>query len=104
MLAVIPEWGPIWKISFDLRITSFANAGEEFGNVFRFTTTDHDCCGVGDRILALFTANDSRLSYSSNIDDSGNYSQYSPIDAIQTNSWYSFEIEQNLESHQVTST
>lgn len=69
LLAVIPEWGPNWKISFDLFIHSFDNGDKEYGSILRFTDKDKDedtsstdpfdngNLGVGRRIPALFTRN-----------------------------------------------
>jgi len=99
---VIREWGPAWKISFELNIASFFNDGEEWGNVFHFTT-GNDCCDIGDRIPALFTRYDDRLLYSTNIDEIGNKYTYSNGD-INTNTWYSFDIEQYFVSNQLINT
>merc|ERR1712098_351953 len=98
LIAEIPKWGPAWKISFELNIASFSNYGEEWGNVFQFTT-GNECCDIGDRIPALFTRNNNSLYYTTNIDDNGDYYTYSNGD-INTNTWYSFEIEQNFVSDQ----
>ena len=71
LLAVIPEWGPNYKITFELNVESFANGGNLWGNIFRFTATDVDCCNVGDRIPALFTNSGDFLYLCTNIDDNG---------------------------------
>jgi len=65
LLAVIPEWGPNWKISFDLKIKSFNNGGSPYGSILRFTNQDlsedtagfNGDVGVGRRTPALFTGN-----------------------------------------------
>merc|ERR1712243_277331 len=85
LLAVIPEWGPNWKISFDLFINSFEiinwnGKPKEFASILRFTdqelseelTTppstststftspnplENGDLGVGKRIPALFARN-----------------------------------------------
>jgi len=83
LLGVIPEWGPTWKISFDINVQSFDNDGADYGNIFRFTSTDNDCCNIGDRIPALFTRNENVVSPS-----------------IETGKWYSFEIKQHFSDDQ----
>jgi len=93
-LGVIPKWGPAWKISFGLKILSFNNGDGYFGNIFRFTSTKNDCCNIGDRIPALFTTNDNRLHYVTNIDGNGNEHIFSPN--IETGKRYSFEIKQHF--------
>ena len=99
LLGVLPEWGPAWKISFDLNILSFDNGDGYFGNIFRFTSTTNDCCNIGDRIPALFTTNDNRLHYVTNIDGNGNEYIFSPN--IETGKRYSFEIKQHFTDDQV---
>ena len=99
LLGVIPEWGPAWKISFELNVQSFPSGGDLWGSIFRFTSTTNDCCNIGDRIPALFTTSDGRILYATNIDDNGNEYEYSP--SIQTGKWYSFEIEQQFSDNQV---
>jgi len=102
LIAKIPEWGPAWKISFELNIASFFNNGDEWGNVFHFTSTGNDCCEIGARIPALFTRYNNSLYYTKNIDANGNDYTYSNF--INTNTWYSFEIKQNFVSNQLINT
>merc|ERR1712243_289134 len=87
LLAVIPEWGPNWKISFDLFINSFDNFDwyngklYEYASILRFTdqelnyttptttsTTaspyENGNLGVGKKIPALFTRNGTNGGYS----------------------------------------
>jgi len=103
-ISEIPEWGPAWRISFELNIASYFNDGQLFGNVFHFTSTGNDCCDIGDRIPALFTGKDERLYYMTNIGDNGNYVTYSNTNAIKTNTWYSYDIEQYFVSNQLINT
>ena len=93
LLGVIPEWGPAWKISFELNILSFNNGGAEWGTLLRFTTTTNNCCSsVGDRIPGLFTRDNNRLQYATNINND-NTNLYSP-DMLTGK--YSLEIEQKF--------
>ena len=103
LLDVIPEWGPAWKISFQLYILSFPtvsnNDFDNFENFLRFTSTTNDCCSIGDRIPALYTHSNNSIYYATNIDGVGNKVAFSPY--IQTGKWYSFEIEQQFSDNQV---
>jgi len=93
LLGVIPEWGPAWKISFELNILSFNNGGAEWGTLLRFTTTTNNCCSsVGDRIPALLTKDNNRLQYATSTDND-NTNLYSP-DMLTGK--YSLEIEQKF--------
>jgi len=98
----IPEWGPAWKISFDLYVLSFPTPSDKwadnFENILRFTSTTNDCCSIGDRIPALFTYSNNSIYYTTNIDDDGDKATFSPY--IQTGKWYSFEIEQKSNEDQ----
>ena len=56
--ATLPDWGPTFQVSFDLHINSYSGLDLRFGSwaeMLRFTTTETDCCNVGDRIPAIFT-------------------------------------------------
>ena len=101
LLAVIPEWGPNYKITFELNVESFANDGNLWGNIFRFTATDVDCCNVGDRIPALFTNSGDFLYLCTNIDDNGDKCVLSPVGVVETNTWYFIEYEQKFVEYQV---
>ena len=101
LLAVIPEWGPNYKITFDLLIESFANGGNFWGNVFHFTATGDNCCEMGDRVPALWTNEGKFLYLCFNKGDDGNFCQQSP--EIETNKWFSLEYEQKFEAYQVKS-
>jgi len=66
LLAVIPEWGPNWKISFDLKINSFDNDGGEYSSILLFTNqsrSENDTNSlsfdavVGCRIPGLYARN-----------------------------------------------
>ena len=99
LLGVLPEWGPTWKISFELNIQSFPTFSDVWGNIIRFTSTTNNFPNIGDRIPALFTNWNNQVHYSTNIDDNGNENAFSS--KIQTGKWYSFEIEQQFSDNQV---
>ena len=56
LLAVIPEWGPNFRITFDLNIHSlYSSRSDGWANVLHFTSSGKDCCSIGDRIPGLWT-------------------------------------------------
>ena len=63
-----PKWGPEFKIEIDLKLNP-TSAGGIF-NIFRFTNTENDIDGKGDRIPALFYDDDNEiLSFFTQIND-----------------------------------
>jgi len=101
LLAVIPEWGPNFRITFDLKVTSFSHTGEgEWANVFHFTATGDDCCSPGDRVPGLWTNNRNYLHFSNRVGDNGNYNQNTPTGDFPTNIWRRVEIEQKFVAYQ----
>ena len=53
-------------VSLELKINSYTvpNLAEGiWAEVLRFTTTNNNCCNVGDRILAIFTNNNDKKVY-----------------------------------------
>ena len=101
MILKIPEWGPNYKIKFELNIESFANGGNMWGNVFHFTATGKGCCDIGDRVPALYTNSANFLYLCSNIGDNGDFCTQSPPNVVETNKWYTIEYEQKFEAYQV---
>merc|ERR1712243_361784 len=56
LLAVIPEWGPNFRITFDLNVHSMTSTRSDgWANIFYFTATGKDCCSIGDRVPGLWT-------------------------------------------------
>jgi len=101
LLAVIPEWGPNFRITFDLKVTSFSHTGEgEWANVFHFTATGDDCCSPGDRVPGLWTNKRNHLHFSNRVGDNGNYNQNTPTGDFPTNIWRRVEIEQKFVAYQ----
>jgi len=98
LLAVIPEWGPNFRVSFDLKIHSM---GDAWANVFHFTATGKDCCAVGDRTPALWTSGAGNyLYFCSNVVDNGDYCKTTAAGAFLLDTWYKIEIEQKFEAYQ----
>ena len=56
LIAVIPEWGPNFRITFDLNVHSmYSSHSNGWANVLHFTASGKDCCSIGDRVPALWT-------------------------------------------------
>ena len=92
-LATVPFWGPTWKISFDLYITSFPSLSDWAG-ILHFTTGEN-CCNVGDRIPFIKLFKDNQLVILNAVNDQGNHqSRYN----LDVDKWYNIEISQIKES------
>ena len=58
LVTTLPTWGPSYRITFELYINSFDGANlknRRLAELLRLTTTDGNCCRIGDRIPAIFT-------------------------------------------------
>ena len=51
LLAELPEWGPTYQVSFEMKIKSFPSG---WGEVLRVTSTDNNSGRIGDRFPAFF--------------------------------------------------
>ena len=94
LLTTIPNWGPTWKITFELLIKSFPTTTE--ASILHFTTGNR-CCDVGDRIPFLQIYNKDVLVVNA-VNGNGNYYINS---YCQPNEKCSFIISQSIEDDQV---
>ena len=62
-----------------------------WAELLRLTTTDNDCCRIGDRAPAIFTNKDGYLHIATQI---GKYGNRVRDITIQKNRWYSLELSQ----------
>ena len=100
LIGSIPSWGPIFKISFDLKVLSFVTCSPDgVANYLTFTATDNDCCKIGGRIPAFFTNSGGFLQLATQINENGNLVKSSP--QLEENIWYKVEVEQFKEDKQV---
>jgi len=65
------DWGKEFEIEFDIVVNKLPNG--EWLNVFHFTGTKEGCCGLGDRIPALFINKGGYFHFTTALDDDGNY-------------------------------
>ena len=100
LLITIPAFGPLFRISFEVKVLSFVNP-YPFGvaNYLTFTATGNDCCDIGDRIPAFFTNIGGFFQLATQINVNGNFTKMSP--QLDENVWYNLEVEQLIENHQV---
>jgi len=101
LIGIIPSWGPSFKISFELKVLSFASCrarGDGVSNYLTFTATDKECCDIGDRVPAFFTNSGGFLQLATQINDNGNVIKSSP--QLEENVWYKLEVEQVFHNHQ----
>jgi len=64
------NWGKAFLIEFDIVVNKLPNG--EWMNVFHFTGNKKDCCGLGDRIPALFINKGGYFHFTTALDDDGN--------------------------------
>ena len=100
LIGIIPSWGPTFKINFELMILSFANCNpDKMANYLTFTSSDNDCCDIGDRIPAFFTNSGGFLQLAMQIGQNGNHVAKSPN--LEENVWYEVEVEQFFQDQEV---
>ena len=74
------------------------SAGSGWSSILRFTSTNNNCCNIGDRIPAIFYNSEGFLSISSAVNEDGDY--YLRYD-IDLEKWYHIEIVQKTENGKV---
>ena len=98
LLATLPTWGPTYKVSFDCFINSYKeeNPKGSWAEILRFTSTTNDCCGIGDRLPAIFSEkNQSVIQIGTQIGDNG---LYTTKVELQEKIWYQIEVVQYPQS------
>ena len=101
LLATLPNWGPLFRVSLSLYINSFDGdnlARGQFAEVLRVTSSDNNCCRVGDRIPAVFTHKNGFIQVVTQIDRNGN-----KVKNVNLNekTWYDLELVQYAQSGKV---
>ena len=95
LVAELPEWGPTYLVSFEMKINSFpANWGE----VLRVTSTDNNAGGVGDRFPAFFINTNGYIHICTQIGSTIN--QCKNID-MNEGTWYELDLRQIEENSKV---
>ena len=95
LLNTLPTWGPAFKVSVDIFINSFDGPNLAEGGwraeILRFTSTDNNCCNIGDRIPAIFTNKNGFIAINTQIGNKG--SQFKAV-PLEKETWYSLELLQ----------
>ena len=89
-IATIATWGPQYRVAVDIKVYS-AGTEKEWYNILRFTSTESDCCNIGDRIPAIFYNTEGFLRITSSVN--GNGDDYIDYD-IESDKWYQIRILQ----------
>ena len=74
------------------------SASSVWSSILRFTSTDSDCCNIGDRIPAIFYNSEGYLLIDSAVNEKGNQGVTYDIDLGK---WYHIEIVQETENGKV---
>ena len=101
LVDTLSTWGPSYRIFIELYINSFTVANMAKGKwaeILRFTSTDNNCCNIGDRIPAIFTHKSGHLYIATQIGTNGNEVKY--VNLIKRK-WHQLELVQYVQSDKV---
>ena len=93
-MATLPTWGPSYRITFELFINSFDGVNLKNGRLaelLRATTTEGNCCRIGDRIPAVFTDKRGFIQVATQIGNSGSKSKNVNLNE---KTWYRLDLMQ----------
>ena len=92
LIDTVSSWGPLFRISFDLFITSFGPSVWSSILSFKGNGGTNNCCNNGDRIPIVQLHDNGELYFINSINGNGNAYFHTAVD---TGKWYEIEIEQN---------
>ena len=95
LVAELPEWGPTYQVSFEMKINSLPSG---WGEVLRVTSTDNNAGGVGDRFPAFFINTAGYVHICTQIGSTIN--QCKNID-MNEGTWYELDLRQIEENSKV---
>ena len=95
LVAELPEWGPTYQVSFEMKINSLPSG---WGEVLRVTSTDNNHGGVGDRFPAFFINTAGFVHICTQIGSTIN--QCKNID-MNEGTWYELDLRQIEENSKV---
>ena len=93
----IHQWGPEFKVSFDLKIMKLG--GDAYKNIFHFTSTGNNCCNIGDRLPVLTLHKSGALYMGTQIGNAGNKNIQTA--ALDKDKLYKIELEQDFNDGKV---
>ena len=104
MEGTIENWGPLFKISFDLIFNSKPTSEQDYNIVaFKGNGARSDCCNIGDRVPYLSyhpSETTERLTFASAVGASGNWASEDYL-TVEINKKYNFVIEQKTFDNEV---
>ena len=89
-ISTIDVWGPEYRVAVDIIVNS-ATTANEYYSILRFTSTDSDCCNIGDRVPLIFYRRGGSLTFVSAVGENGNFYFHYSIDLKK---WYHIEMSQ----------
>ena len=95
LVAELPEWGPTYQVSFEMKINSLPSG---WGEVLKVTSTDNNHGGVGDRFPAFFINTAGYVHICTQIGSTMN--QCKNID-MNEGTWYELDLRQIEENSKV---
>lgn len=101
LVATVPSWGPSFIVSLNLYINSFEGENlmkDKWAELLRFTSTDNNCCAIGDRIPAIFANKGGFIQVATQLWRKGNRWKNINLD-VQT--WYNIEMKQFSQNNKV---
>ena len=100
-MATLPTWGPSYRVALSLKISSFDGENLQRGRwaeLLRLTSTNNNCCNIGDRIPLIFTNKNGFIQVATQIDNKGN--RWKNIN-LNENVWYNLELLQSVQNSKV---
>ena len=100
-MATVPSWGPSFIVSLNLYINTFDGENlmqDKWAELLRFTSTDNNCCAIGDRIPAIFANKGGFIQVATQLWRKGNRWKNINLD-VQT--WYNIEMKQFSQNNKV---
>ena len=97
LVATIPSWGYYFEVSLEIWIESFAQ-DKTWSELFKFTSTDKDCCSAGNRIPALFVNKAGFIYVTSQVGSDGDFHKSFHI---KPKTWTMVQIKQYPENGKV---
>ena len=94
-VATVPTMGPSYSVSLKLYVNSFDGPNlknGEWAELLRFTTSENDCCSIGDRIPAIFTNKRGTIYVTTQVGNNGDMSKHVPL---EPKTWYLVEMNQH---------
>ena len=102
LLATLPSWGPTYRVTLSLYINSFDGDNllrGKWAELLRFTSTDNNCCAMGDRVPAIFTNKGGFIQVATQLGDNAN--RWRNV-FLEEKTWYTLEILQFFQNNKVS--